>query len=86
MQADILFPDIGAASALLSHWFADEGERVFAGDCLVEILVDGATFDVAAPATGLLAAKRALPYDRVSPGEVLGVVEVEAESDQAPDP
>jgi pyruvate/2-oxoglutarate dehydrogenase complex dihydrolipoamide acyltransferase (E2) component len=77
MRAEILLPELGTAPLVLSVWFADLGDLVFEGDRLVEILADGATFDVPAPATGRLAEKRALPDDRLQPGEVLGMVEVE---------
>jgi len=74
MQAHILLPELGAAPAVLSVWFADVGEPVFEGDRLVEVLVGGATFDVAAPATGRLVEKRALVNDELRTGQVLGVV------------
>jgi pyruvate/2-oxoglutarate dehydrogenase complex dihydrolipoamide acyltransferase (E2) component len=77
MRAEIVLPELGAAPVVLSVWFADEGEAVYEGDRLVEVLVNGATFDVPAPATGRLVEQRALAYDRVSPGQCLGVVEVE---------
>jgi pyruvate/2-oxoglutarate dehydrogenase complex dihydrolipoamide acyltransferase (E2) component len=77
MRTEILLPDVGAAPLVLSVWFADLGDRVYEGDRLVEVLAGGATFDVAAPATGRLAEKRALPDDPLSPGQVLGAVEVE---------
>jgi pyruvate/2-oxoglutarate dehydrogenase complex dihydrolipoamide acyltransferase (E2) component len=77
MQAEIILPELGAAPVVLSHWFADPGETIFEGDRLVEVLVGGATFDVASPATGRLAEKRALPADPVQPGQVLGLMEVE---------
>jgi pyruvate/2-oxoglutarate dehydrogenase complex dihydrolipoamide acyltransferase (E2) component len=77
MHADILLPELGAAPLVLSVWFADLGDYVYEGDRLVEVLADGATFDVAAPATGRLAEKRALPDDPLSPGQVLGTVEVD---------
>jgi pyruvate/2-oxoglutarate dehydrogenase complex dihydrolipoamide acyltransferase (E2) component len=79
MQAEVVLPELGAAPVLLSVWFADPGDHVFAGDRLVEVRVGGATFDVSAPATGWLTEKRALPDDPIQPGQVLGVVEVEAE-------
>jgi pyruvate/2-oxoglutarate dehydrogenase complex dihydrolipoamide acyltransferase (E2) component len=60
-------------------WYADPGETVFEGDRLVEVLVDGATFDVASPATGKLIEKRAYTKDRLQTGQVLGVVEAEVE-------
>jgi pyruvate/2-oxoglutarate dehydrogenase complex dihydrolipoamide acyltransferase (E2) component len=74
MQAHILLPELGAGPAVLSVWFADVGESVFEGDRLVEVLVGGATFDVAAPATGRLVEKRALVNDEIRTGQVLGVV------------
>ena len=59
---------------MLSYWYADAGEAVFEGDRLVEVLVDGATFDVPAPASGRLLDKQAMPDEALSPGQVLGVV------------
>jgi pyruvate/2-oxoglutarate dehydrogenase complex dihydrolipoamide acyltransferase (E2) component len=76
MQTNIVLPELGAGPAVLSVWFADPGDAVFEGDRLVEVLVGGATFDVAAPATGRLAARHALPRDFVTAGQVLGQVEV----------
>jgi pyruvate/2-oxoglutarate dehydrogenase complex dihydrolipoamide acyltransferase (E2) component len=74
MPTPILLPDLGTAPVVLSVWFAGVGERVYEGDRLVEVLVNGATFDVPAPATGRLTEKRAYPDDRLSPGQTLGVV------------
>ena len=76
MPSDIVLPELGAAPVWLSVWFADLGDEVYEGDRLVEVLVRGATFDVAAPATGRLKEKRALPNDRVETGQVLGVLEM----------
>jgi pyruvate/2-oxoglutarate dehydrogenase complex dihydrolipoamide acyltransferase (E2) component len=64
---------------VLSVWYARAGDKVFEGDRLVEVLADSATFDVAAPATGRLAEQFAFPDDVLSPGQVLGTVEAEAE-------
>lgn len=79
MKAPILLPELGAGPVKLSVWFADPGDEVFEGDRLVEVLVGGATFDVASPATGRLAEKHALPNDPLQPGQVLGLVEVETQ-------
>jgi pyruvate/2-oxoglutarate dehydrogenase complex dihydrolipoamide acyltransferase (E2) component len=76
MPTRILLPELGAP-AVLSVWFAGVGDLVYEGDRLVEVLIDGATFDVAAPATGRLAAQWALPDDPLAPGQALGVVEEE---------
>jgi pyruvate/2-oxoglutarate dehydrogenase complex dihydrolipoamide acyltransferase (E2) component len=77
MPTPILLPDLGTAPVVLSVWFAGVGDRVYEGDRLVEVLVNGATFDVPAPAAGRLAEKRAYPDDRLTPGQTLGVVEEE---------
>jgi pyruvate/2-oxoglutarate dehydrogenase complex dihydrolipoamide acyltransferase (E2) component len=77
MQTPILLPELGAAPAVLSVWFADAGEWVYEGDRLVEVLVAGATFDVPSPATGRLIEKRAWPNDGLTTGQVLGIVEAE---------
>lgn len=73
----ILLPELGATPVVLSLWYADLGDRVFQGDRLVEVLVNGASFDVLAPATGKLSERRAYPKDPLLPGQVLGVVEAE---------
>jgi len=79
MHKPIILPDLGASAAVLSVWFVDCGDSVYAGDRLVEILVDGATFDVTSPVTGRFAQRLALPDDTLSPGQMLGTVEQEAE-------
>jgi pyruvate/2-oxoglutarate dehydrogenase complex dihydrolipoamide acyltransferase (E2) component len=75
MRKPAILPDVGAESVVLSVWFADAGDHVYAGDRLVEVLAGGATFDVAAPATGRLVEKLAWPEDRLHAGQVLGMVE-----------
>jgi pyruvate/2-oxoglutarate dehydrogenase complex dihydrolipoamide acyltransferase (E2) component len=84
LQAVIL-PDLGSISdepILVSHWFARCGEEVWEGDRLVEILVGAATFDVSAPATGRLAEIRERADHRVRPGQILGYLAVDDESDR----
>jgi len=75
MRTPVLLPELGAAPVRLSLWFSAPGDTVFAGDRLVEVVVAGATFDVAAPATGRLIERQAWPRDVLTPGQVLGVVE-----------
>jgi pyruvate/2-oxoglutarate dehydrogenase complex dihydrolipoamide acyltransferase (E2) component len=83
VQAAIILPELGSAKVVLSVWFAEQGEFVYEGDRLVEVLLGGATFDVPAPATGRLAEKRALPHDALTPGQVLGLVEVQGGQSEA---
>jgi pyruvate dehydrogenase E2 component (dihydrolipoamide acetyltransferase) len=83
MRTEITLPELGLPDGLpvtLSVWYAEQGDVVFEGDRLVEVLTDGATFDVPSPATGLLVERWAYPRDVLRPGQVLGVVEAEDES------
>jgi pyruvate/2-oxoglutarate dehydrogenase complex dihydrolipoamide acyltransferase (E2) component len=75
MRASIVLPDFGAAPAKLSVWFVDPGDLVYEGDRVVEILVNGATFDVSAPATGRLVERLAHADQPLVPGQELGVLE-----------
>jgi pyruvate/2-oxoglutarate dehydrogenase complex dihydrolipoamide acyltransferase (E2) component len=75
MRTEIILPDLSAGPVVLSVWYADQGETVFEGDRLVEVLVAGATFDVASPATGRLVEKCAYSRDRLQAGQVLGIVD-----------
>jgi pyruvate/2-oxoglutarate dehydrogenase complex dihydrolipoamide acyltransferase (E2) component len=79
----VVLPDLGSEPVYLSLWFAAAGDEVFEGDRLVEVLASCATFDVAAPASGVLVECRAYRPDRLVPGQVLGVIET---SDFLPDP
>ncbi len=75
MRKEVVLPDLGTAAAILSVWYVQPGEQVYAGDRLVEVLVGGATFDVSSPVTGKLAEKCAWPDDRLTSGQILGMVE-----------
>ncbi|MBM4071498.1 MAG: biotin attachment protein [Planctomycetes bacterium] len=77
MRREIILPEVGAAPLRVSIWFAEPGDLVYAGDRLVEIVVEGATFDVPAAATGRLAERVVRPDDVVQPGQVLGIIEEE---------
>ncbi len=77
MRTEIILPELGLPDGLLvtlSVWYAEPGDFVFEGDRLVEVLTDGATFDVPSPATGQLVERWAYPRDVLRPGQVLGVV------------
>ncbi len=77
MRKPVTMPEIGAPAAAVSVWFVAPGERVYAGDRLVEVLIAGATIDVSAPVSGRLLEKTVLPDERVTPGQVLGFIEDE---------
>jgi pyruvate/2-oxoglutarate dehydrogenase complex dihydrolipoamide acyltransferase (E2) component len=73
----IPLPDLGTARVAFSLWYVRPGDRVFEGDRVAEVLIPGATFDVPAPATGLLAGQEAFPNDPLTPGQVLGWIDDE---------
>ena len=82
MHTPITLPELGLPEGqriTLSVWYAEQGEFVFEGDRLVEVLTDGATFDVPSPASGVLVERWAYPRDVLQTGQVLGVVEMEEE-------
>ncbi|HXD88718.1 MAG TPA: lipoyl domain-containing protein [Urbifossiella sp.] len=70
----ILLPALGAP-AVVSLWHVQPGERVFAGDRVVEVLIPGAAIAVAAPITGTVRERIKQPNDRVDAGDVLGMME-----------
>jgi pyruvate/2-oxoglutarate dehydrogenase complex dihydrolipoamide acyltransferase (E2) component len=75
MSTPIILPDLGTGPVRLSVWFADVGDMVYEGDRLVEVMVKGATFDVASPATGLLSDIICLAGDALGRGQLLGHVQ-----------
>ena len=66
---------------MLSIWFVEPGDHVFAGDKLVEVLLAGATFDVPSPVSGRLRTKLAWPNERRHAGQILGYVEATDEAE-----
>jgi pyruvate/2-oxoglutarate dehydrogenase complex dihydrolipoamide acyltransferase (E2) component len=80
----VILPDLGTGPdvpIVVSHWFAEQGDEIWAGERLVEVLVGAATFDVSAPSNGHLAEIREHEDDRVTPGDVLGLVAVTDDPD-----
>lgn len=78
----IRLPDLGLedAPARVSTWLTEPGESVLAGDRVVEVLVPGMTFDVAAPASGTLESVVRPADSLVFAGDILGMITA-AESD-----
>src|SRR5258708_2168568 len=70
MSTPILLPDLGISPVILSIWYADVGDPVLEGERVVEVLGNGVTFDVIAPASGKLSEKRAFPRETLAPGQV----------------
>lgn len=74
-RTPIALPELGTPRITFSLWYVRPGDRVVEGDRVAEVLIPGATFDVAAPATGQLTERIALSSDPLIPGQVLGWIE-----------
>jgi pyruvate/2-oxoglutarate dehydrogenase complex dihydrolipoamide acyltransferase (E2) component len=75
MPTPIRLPDLGGEPVTLSHWYAEPGDRVLAGERVVEVLTRAATFEITSPVSGTLTEKHAFPHDLLTPGQVLGMIE-----------
>ena len=76
MKTTVTLPELGAAGPItLSVWYVLPGDLVLQGERLVEVLLEGATFDVSAPVSGWLSEQLALPRDLVRPGQALGTID-----------
>lgn len=78
----ITLPDFGAGaqSVRVSTWLTQIGEEVVAGDPIVEVLIPGITFDVEAPASGLLRRIDCFENELVTTGDALGWIETDSSS------
>ncbi|MFL5328076.1 MAG: biotin/lipoyl-containing protein [Gemmataceae bacterium] len=78
-RVEIVVPSVGPPAVEITVWFAEPGDRIYAGDRLVEVLSGGATFDIPAPATGQLIERTAFAHDKVTPGQIIGAVTADPE-------
>ena len=86
MQLVVKMPDLGTDAdqpLIVGFWLADEGEEVWEGQDLVEIICREATFNVPCPVDGRLAEIRIFADEQVLPGQVLAIVESRPEDDVA---
>ena len=93
MPIAIILPELGTEYELapgeqtggkvrVSAWLVDLGDSVETGERIVEVLVRGMTFDVAAPASGILSGILK-PLDAVvTTGDTLGWIESVNEDDE----
>jgi 2-oxoglutarate dehydrogenase E2 component (dihydrolipoamide succinyltransferase) len=77
MPTDILVPDLGESviEATVLRWIKAEGERVSAGEPLVELETEKVNLDITAPSAGVLARIARRAGEDVKIGDVLGVIE-----------
>ncbi|MCZ2344186.1 MAG: lipoyl domain-containing protein [Bacteroidales bacterium] len=77
MTEPIPLPDLGSPTARVSLWHVRPGERVYAGDRLVEVLIPGTLIDIPAPVTGTVLEWLAFPQDTLHPGDSLGSIDAD---------
>ena len=77
MSIPIRLPNLGSSdeSIRISCWLVDSGDFVEEGDRLVEVLMPGTTFDVQAPAPGIVGRIERTVDAVVAVGDVLGWIE-----------
>jgi len=79
MQTAVRLPELGAGDdeIRVSCWLVDLGDDVGVGDRIVELLIDGITFDLAAEQTGVLTRIEKSLDAIVRPGDILGWIETD---------
>jgi 2-oxoglutarate dehydrogenase E2 component (dihydrolipoamide succinyltransferase) len=85
MSSNVVVPELGESivDARVSRWLKKEGERVSAGDPLVELETDKIDLEVGAPQAGVLARIDRRDGEDVKIGEVLGVIEEDGAKEQS---
>ena len=77
MRYDLVLPDLGlgAQEIIVSLWLVRAGSEVSLGDRLIEVLADGVTVDLPAPANGVLVEMLVAEEQPISVGQTLGIIE-----------
>ena len=88
MPAEVRVPILGESvvEATVGAWLKREGERVEAGEPLVQLETEKVNVDVAADAPGVLGAIQHREGDTVHPGDVLATVDTAASAPAAQTP
>lgn len=79
-RVPVVAPDLQAGSepVVLGQWHAEPGDRVFAGDSVLELIVPGLTVSVNSPADGTLVEICRQASSPLQPGDVLAWVAPDA--------
>ncbi len=80
MRIEVKLPELGEGAgkeATVSFWYFEEGAQVKKDEDLVEMVTDKATFNVPAPASGVLKEVGVSEGDKVQVGSVMAVIEGE---------
>jgi pyruvate/2-oxoglutarate dehydrogenase complex dihydrolipoamide acyltransferase (E2) component len=75
----VILPELGEGieKAIISYWYAHEGQTVKEKDELVELTTDKATFNLPAPCTGIITEIFYQDGESVDVGETLAIIEEE---------
>lgn len=81
MKVELRLPnlDLPGVPITACSWHAHVGQRVIEGDRLLEVLAGDAIVDLPAPASGRLIERRVKTDDELQTGQVLAVIEADAE-------
>jgi 2-oxoglutarate dehydrogenase E2 component (dihydrolipoamide succinyltransferase) len=76
-MVDVVVPKWGLTmeEATIGRWLKAPGDRVLAGEAILEIETDKATGEVEAPSAGTLAQTLFAAGDTVEPGQVVARIE-----------
>jgi pyruvate/2-oxoglutarate dehydrogenase complex dihydrolipoamide acyltransferase (E2) component len=80
MRVEVRLPELGedaGKEATVSFWYVEDGGRVEKDADLVEMVTDKATFNVPAPASGMLKEVAVVEGDLVMVGQMMAVIEQE---------
>ncbi len=77
MSINIVVPELGESviEATVAQWLKQEGDRVAAGDTVLELDTDKVTLEVAATQDGVVGRIQRQPGEPVKAGDVLGTIE-----------
>src|SRR3712207_1711100 len=84
---EITLPQVGESvtEATVLEWLKQEGERVEAGEPLVEVSTDKVDTEIPAPSSGTLTKILVQPDSTVNVGDPLGEIDTGGEAAAAPD-
>ncbi len=76
-MSDIILPELGEGidKATVALWHVKPGQTVQAGQEIVEVVTDKATFNIEAPAAGCLKSISIAEGQETKVGSVLGTIE-----------
>jgi pyruvate/2-oxoglutarate dehydrogenase complex dihydrolipoamide acyltransferase (E2) component len=83
MRHELLLPDLGLAEQeiVVSLWLVRAGSEVSLGDRLIEVLADGVTVDLPAPASGVVIEMLVAEDEPIRVGQTLGIIESPPDDD-----